>query len=245
VVRGDQSLERRAIQVTVDNTLPSVRLVNPEPNTSYEFVADPLLNDWINYQADAQDNFSMNRVEYYLDNQKVGESTVAPFTFRWNVTLNRGRVSWEPPVYETRVITAADGSIIGTEQITVSYVISVTQPITDPVELATLPPGAPAEKIIGYQKVFSNGLSMIDTALGYTNTHTVHVVAYDSAGNEAKSEPVQVMIVPRREEETDEESEGGDGAYLSPALLPTPTETAFARRQERPPVAVQSRDSGG
>ena len=240
VVRGDQSLERRAIQVTVDNTAPAVRLINPEPNSSYEFVPDPLLNDWINYQADAQDNFSMNRVEYYLDNQKVGESTVAPFTFRWNVTLNRGRVTWEPPVYETRNITAADGSVVGTELITVSYVISVTQPITDPVELAALPPGAPPEKIIGYQKVFSNGLTMIDTALGYTNTHTVHVVAYDSAGNESKSEAVQVQIVPRREEKTEEE---GDGAYLSPALLPT--ETAFARRQETPPVAVHSRDSGG
>jgi membrane carboxypeptidase/penicillin-binding protein len=245
VVKGDQSLERRAIQVTVDNTPPSVELINPEPNSTYEYVPDPLLNDWINYQVDAKDNFSMSRVEYFLDNQKVGESTVAPFTFRWNVVLTKTRVTWEPPIYETKVITAADGSVTGTEVITVSYVVSVTQPITDPAELAALPPGSLPEKFIGYRKVFSNGLSLIDTTLGYSDTHQVHVVAYDSAGNETKSGTVEVTIIPKREEKTEEKEtpEGEDGgAYLLPGFLPA--EIAFARRSQ-PPVAVQSRDMGG
>jgi membrane carboxypeptidase/penicillin-binding protein len=238
VVKGDQSLERRAVQVTVDNTPPTVAVINPEPDSVYEYDPDPLLNDWINFQVDAQDNFSMNRVEYFLDNQKVGESTVAPFTLRWNVSLTQTQIQWEPPVYETRIVTSPDGAISTTEQITLTYVVTVTQPITDPAELAALPPGFAPEKFIGYQKVFSNGWTLIDTTTGYSETHLVHVVAYDSAGNEAKSEPVSVLIIPRPEEpdqdedEAGEETGDGDGAYLTPTH--DPRQNAFVQRRDPP-----------
>jgi hypothetical protein len=244
VVRGDQSLERQAVQVTIDNTPPRVEFINPEPDTVYEYVPDPLLNDWINFQADASDNFSMNRVEYFLDNQKVGESTVAPYTLRWNVNLSQASVKWEPPVYETRVITQTDGSVI-TERITLTHVITVTQPITDPAELAALPPGSLPEKFIGYQKVFSNGLTLINTSLGYSQTHQLHVVAHDSAGNETKSEPVRVVIIPKpKEQDKNEEDEGdGDGAYLIPAM--TGDETALLRHREGPVTIRPGGDRGG
>ncbi|MCB0191427.1 MAG: transglycosylase domain-containing protein [Anaerolineae bacterium] len=220
VVRGDQSLERRAVQVTVDNTPPSVQLINPELDTVYEANADPLLNDWVNFQADANDNFSMSRVEYYVDNRKVGESTVAPFTFRWNVDITPSRVVWEAPVYQTTPITGSGGSITGTQPITLSQVISVTRPITDPEQIAALPEGFSPQQFIGYQKVYSGGLTLIETTFGYTETHLVHVVAYDSAGNKTESEKVRIRVIPEQEEEEDEDEEAadedGEAYYLPP-----------------------------
>lgn len=208
VVRGDQSLERRSLQVTVDNTPPQIELINPEPDAVYEYNPDPLLNDWINFQVEASDNFSINRVEYFMDNQKIGESTVAPHTLRWNVILTETNLIWEEPIFETTVITLPDGVITETQGLTLTQVVTVTEPITDPAELAALAPGEPPEKFIGYQKVFSGGLTLINTTYGYTETHQVHAVAYDSAGNETKTEPVRVLIIPKKEEEEQEDADG-------------------------------------
>jgi membrane peptidoglycan carboxypeptidase len=214
VVRGDQSLERRSLQVTVDNTPPEVELINPEPDTAYEYNPDPLLNDWINFQVDAKDNFSISRVEYFMDNQKIGESTVAPYTLRWNAILTPTRLAWEAPVTQTEVITLPDGTITGTQNITLTHVITLTEPITDPQALAALSPGAPPERNIGYQKVFSGGLNIISTTLYYTETHLIHVIAYDSAGNKTKTEPIRVQVAPKKEEE--EEKEEGEAYRLPP-----------------------------
>lgn len=230
VVRGDQSLERRSLQVTVDNTPPEIEMINPEPDAEYERHEDDLLNDWINFQVDAKDNFAISRVDYFLDNKKIGESTVAPHTLRWNVVLTETEVLWQAPVLTpTQVITLPDGAITGTEMITLSYVITVTEPITDPVELAALEPDEPPERKIGYQKVFSDGLTMINTTYGYTETHLVHAVTIDAAGNETKTEPVRVIIIPKKEDEEEEAEEGeaddGSGAYYLPPLhrhLPLP-----------------------
>ncbi|MCB9098160.1 MAG: transglycosylase domain-containing protein [Anaerolineales bacterium] len=221
VVRGDQSLERRSVQVTVDNTPPTVNLINPEPDTVYEANANALLNDWVNFQVDANDNFSMSRVEYYIDNAKVGESTVAPFTFRWNVDITPKHVIWEAPIYETQAITGANGTITGTQQFTITRVMSVTQPINDPEILANLPEGVSAQEFIGYQKVFSGGLTLIETRFGYTETHLAHVVAYDSAGNKAESERVRIRVIPEQEDKEEnkeggEADEDGEAYYLPP-----------------------------
>jgi hypothetical protein len=233
VVKADQSLERRAIQVTIDNTPPAVTLVNPEPNVVYEFNPDPLLNDWINYQADAKDNFSIGRVEYFLDNQKVGESTVAPYTLRWNVNLTPRSIQWEAPVYETRTITNPDGTLT-TEVITLTHVISYTEPIT-PAEGEIV---EVSEQFVGYQKIFSDGLTLMTTQEGYAEGHLLHVVAYDSAGNEAKSGEVRVRVVPKPKEEEEEEEEGEEATDDSQGyLLPGPyrREEPFAWYLELPP----------
>ncbi len=220
VVRGDQSLERRSLQVTVDNTPPEVEVINPEPNTTYERDLDPLANDWINFQVDATDNFVINRVEYYMDNEKIGEGTVAPYTFRWNAILTETLLTYESPVTQTEIITQPDGSLIESPSITLTYVVTITEPITDPVKLAELGPDELPEINIGYQKIYSAGLTVISTTYGYTETHLVHIIAYDAAGNEAKTEPIPVQVIPRKEEEEEEEGEDDSGAYLLPLHLP-------------------------
>jgi membrane peptidoglycan carboxypeptidase len=215
VVRGDQSVERKAVQVTVDNTPPEVEIINPEPERVYVMEDD----EWINFQVDAIDNFSMNRVEYFMDNQKIGESTVTPYTLRWNIVMTDAQVEWETPVTQSVVITQPDGSTVKTgESITLTHVITVTEPITDPAELAALPLDKPPEKVIGYQKIYSDGLTLISTTLGYTETHLIHVVAYDSAGNETKTEPIQVLIIHKEEEEEEEPVADDSEAFVLPSI---------------------------
>jgi membrane peptidoglycan carboxypeptidase len=216
VVRGDQSFERRAIQVTVDNTPPELALINPEPDSVYEFHPDDLLNDWVNFQVDAEDNLSMNRVEYFIDNRKIGETTVAPFTLRWTVEMTQTSITYEPPVFKTPDVLTNSIALTETQPITLSYVISVTTPITDPEELSLSFPET--EKIIGYQKIFSGGHTIIDIRDTYTETHQVHVVAHDSAGNESKSDPVTIIVIPKKEDEDEEPPGGDDEAWLSPLV---------------------------
>lgn len=204
VVRGDQNIERKSTQVTVDNTPPVVELINPEPEKVYVQEDD----EWINFQVDAADNFSMSQIEYFMDNKKIGESTVAPYTLRWNIVMSDTRVTWGPTITRPVVITQPDGSIVPTGQyITLTQVISVTRPVTDPVELANWPEDKAPVKLIGYQKVFSGGMSIISTTTSYTETHLIHVVAHDSAGNETKTEPVRVQIIHKKEEEKEKEGE--------------------------------------
>ncbi len=217
VVRGDQNIERKAVQVTVDNTPPQVEMINPEPDKLYVMEDD----EWINLQVDARDNFSMNRVEFFMDNEKIGESTVAPYTLRWNIVMTDTPITrLEAPIVQPVVISQPDGSLLETgEFITLTHVVTVTQPVTDPVELANWPPDLLPEKFIGYQKVFSGGFSIISTTVGYTETHLIHVVAHDSAGNETKSEPVQVLIIHKEEEEKEETATEQDQAFRA---LPAP-----------------------
>jgi hypothetical protein len=113
---------------------------------------------------------------------------------------------------------------------TISEVISVTQTITDPAELANWPADMAPEKWIGYQKVYSGGFSIISTTLNYTETHLIHVVAYDSAGNEAKTEPVRIQV--RHKEEEKEEEEGADQSqgYLLPPIYRERSPFAWQRR---------------
>jgi membrane carboxypeptidase/penicillin-binding protein len=218
VVRGDQSLERKAVQVTVDNTPPQVEMLNPEPDKLYVMEDD----EWINLQVDAVDNFSMNRVEYFMDSQKIGESTVAPYTLRWNIVMTDTKVYYERPVTRSVVITQPDGSLIGTGQtITLTHVVSVTQPITDPTVLATWPTNLAPVQAIGYQKIYSGGLTIISTTLGYTETHLLHVIAYDSAGNETKTEPIRVLITHKKEEEKEKKADkdNSQGYLETPAFI--------------------------
>jgi hypothetical protein len=228
IVKGDQGIERKAVQVTVDNTPPTVEIINPEPDKLYRMEDDL----WINMQADAVDNFSMNRVEFFIDNTKIGESTVSPYTWRWNISMADIPIKYqEAPVVQPVVITQPDGSITTTGFITVSQVLTVTQIITDPAELANWPADYAPEKWIGYQKVFSGGMSIISTTLGYTETHLLHVVAYDSAGNEAKTEPIRIQIMHQEKKEDDEEEAADESqGYLLPPVYRQRAPFAWQRR---------------
>jgi chitinase len=78
-VRHDQSFEQATIQVTVDNTAPEIYLSFPLADQEFFWPDD----EWVTIQPLVQDNLSMDRVEFFVDNQMVGSSSVAPFTYQW------------------------------------------------------------------------------------------------------------------------------------------------------------------
>ena len=82
VNRADGSFEEVSVPVTVDNTPPSAHIVFPIPNQSI-FTDD----EWVIIQAFAEDDISIDRVEFYIDNADVpfAVKTVPPFTEKWTI----------------------------------------------------------------------------------------------------------------------------------------------------------------
>lgn len=221
VVRGDSSFERFATQVTVDNTPPAASIINPEDQRTYIMELD----EYINLQVDAEDNFAMDRVEYYFNNQKVAETTVAPYSIRWPIEMQDLQITWEEPVIEEKPRLNPDGSpILGEDgQPLPPQVFTVTEvmPVLSPDEAVFL----------GYTKVFSGGFQIIQDTGGYTESHQIHVVAYDAAGNKVESEPVRVYVAHEREDEEDEDAAQTDARRLEDApLMPAPPQAVAPPR---------------
>jgi membrane carboxypeptidase/penicillin-binding protein PbpC len=86
VVRNDGSSQSNEVRVVVDNGAPNVKIIHPVNNASYIMEDD----EFVSITADARDDWEMDRVEFYLDDKKLGESTVAPFSLRWNIKMGGG-----------------------------------------------------------------------------------------------------------------------------------------------------------
>ncbi|GAB4474019.1 MAG: PBP1A family penicillin-binding protein [Anaerolineae bacterium] len=78
VVRGNNSVEEFITQVTVDNTPPTVSLLTPADGATFY-----LDDEFVTIQPYVFDNISMDRVEFYVDDQLIATSTIAPFNERW------------------------------------------------------------------------------------------------------------------------------------------------------------------
>jgi membrane peptidoglycan carboxypeptidase len=78
---NDNTAENGTIQVTVDNTPPTVTLTAGEPGRIYTLPNDQV----ISLVADVQDTYTVSRVEFYQDGQFLGSDTEYPFGFNWNI----------------------------------------------------------------------------------------------------------------------------------------------------------------
>ncbi|MBI1800496.1 MAG: hypothetical protein HYR71_02565 [Chloroflexi bacterium] len=169
VVEGNGNRKQSSAQVNVDNKPPTVKLLNPSPNEIY-IMED---KEWVNIQADARDNVSMDRVEFFLDGKSIGFNTVAPYTRRWTITMiDKPPVKDEPPVTKIEEVVGPDG-IKRQVEVTVSEVISV------------------AGQLI---RKYDSGATVILDSGGYTETHIIHVVAYDAAGASTESPKVTIQV---------------------------------------------------
>ena len=184
VVRGDGGVQDSAIQVTVDTISPTITLIHPEEGDLYVMEDD----EWVNIQADATDNAYMDRVEFFLDNNMFASSTVAPYNEKWTITMSdtipiRGLV-----ITRTESITdGITGAIIGEQVITETEVLS-----------EVLPSGG-----VRYTQWFESGRGIISDTLGYTETHLIHVKAYDAAGNQIETEKIRIWVTHRKDDEED------------------------------------------
>lgn len=174
VVDHDQTVKRSIIQVTVDNTPPKVKIIHPEDGDIYVMEQD----EWVNIQAHATDNISMDRVEFYLDNNKIGESSVPPYSLKWTIKMSDTIPAPGTVITALVPVTNPDGSISWQE-------ITLAQSF---VEGQT------------YKLVFSNGMTIISDTAGYTETHVIHVIAYDSAGNSTQSNQIRINVIHEKKE---------------------------------------------
>ncbi len=186
VVDHSQSFRRSTIYVMVDNTPPEAYVGYPWPGRLYELES---ADEWVNLKADVVDNVQIDKVEFYLDDELLDFTVVEPYAIKWILEMKDLKVNPNmPPVYETRTITNPDGSWT-TEQVTVTW-----------VEVS------PDRQTV--TQTWESGFMVIASTDAYTESHLVHVVAYDAAGNETESEKVRFYIIHKPEEE-DEEKESG------------------------------------
>jgi len=133
------------------------------------------------------DNVQIDKVEIYLDNELVDFTVVEPYAVKWvlkmeDVKLNRNM----KPISETRVITNPDGTW-STEEVRVTWV-----EVSEDRKVIT--------------QTWESGFMVISSTVGYTESHLVHVVAFDAAGNQTESEGVRFYIIhePKEKDETNE-----------------------------------------
>ncbi len=84
VVRTDQRVDQAVVQVTLDNTPPQVAITYPQAGQTISAAQEPQLA----LQAQASDPF-LNKVDFYIDNVLVGQSSVAPFGVIWAAKIRR------------------------------------------------------------------------------------------------------------------------------------------------------------
>jgi membrane carboxypeptidase/penicillin-binding protein len=213
VIENSQNYKDATIQVTVDNILPTVELVYPPDGKVYVMEDD----EYVNIKADAKDNVSMDRVEFYLDNRHIETSTVAPYSKKWVIVMSDTVPIEGFAITSTVPITNPDGTI--GEQ-----VITFTQVTTNTFSLVS--PGGVIIEGLNYTQVFSGGMNIISNTLGYTETHQIHVVAYDAAGNSVESGKVQIFVVHKEEEEKKE-------GEAEPTAMMVGREVAYLRKERK------------
>lgn len=200
VTRNDGSTKEGVIQITADNQVPTVRI--EAPADGQRFVTED--NEWISITANATDDWAMDRVDFYLDGRKIGSSTVAPYSRRWDLQL----VGQGAAQTIERPEVQPDGSVITT---------------TVPAAVYALPETGPDGSPTGRRyTVYENGFGFLVGASGaYTETHLIQVKAYDRAGNETASQPVRVFVAKKVEPENN-----------TTGWLPDPLSPAMSRRDE-------------
>ena len=168
-----------SVQVTVDNISPTVTLLHPEDGAAYVMEDD----EWVRVSAEATDGWAMDRVEFYLDGQLFGATTVPPYSQKWTIAMSDTIPVPGAIISETRVITNPDGTVSLGE-------VKVSEVITEP-----------NGRLVWW---FENGRSIISDTHGYTETHVIQVKAYDAAGNVSESEEIRIFVTHEEEEEEEQ-----------------------------------------
>jgi membrane peptidoglycan carboxypeptidase len=79
VVYSDRQVETAVIQVTVDNQAPQVQVTYPTSGQVFVYPG----NRNVNFQAEAQENIEIDRVEWYINGEIAGETRQAPYILPW------------------------------------------------------------------------------------------------------------------------------------------------------------------
>ncbi len=177
VLGHDGGVQTNEVRVVVDNAPPKVEIIHPKDGDHYVMEDDEM----VSITANAEDTWEMDRVEFYLDGTKLGESTVAPYSIRWTIVMSDVLPVFGPPITAMRPVTNPDGTVSLQE-----VVVEETK-----VEQYTRPDGTTAERTIW---ISESGRGVIVEGDVISETHTIKVKAFDRAGNEAESKPIQIIV---------------------------------------------------
>ena len=187
VVENSQNVQQSTLFVTVDNLAPVAAVSYPWPERIYQLETD----EWANLTASVSDNVQIDRVEFYLDDELLDYSVVEPYAIKWDLEMRDQKPNPNmQPVFETRPITDSDG-LAATEEVSVTWV-QVSE------DGATV------------TQTWESGLMVVAHKKLITESHVVHVVAYDAAGNETESEKIRFYVIhkPKEKEKKDEGETG-------------------------------------
>jgi len=97
VVDTDGNQRVDTIPVIVDNRPPTVSLIYPSDDAQFR-----LDDGSITIEADAEDNYAIDRVEFFVDGQSIGISRTSPFATTWRLAAgNAGAHVLEAVAYDT------------------------------------------------------------------------------------------------------------------------------------------------
>lgn len=78
VIYNDQRIENAVIQVTVDNQPPTLKIISPQKGQQFAPNERNIL-----LQAQASDNLSLSRLEFYIDQRQIAYLNQTPFLTYW------------------------------------------------------------------------------------------------------------------------------------------------------------------
>ena len=204
VVEGNGNYRSVRIQVIVDNKPPRVEIIHPPEDAVYTLESD----EWVNIQVDAIDNYAMDRVEFYLDGEQIGYSTVAPFTKKWTIFLTDTVPSLiqDPLVISSTAVITTEEFYIEAQTLFDGKMITVTRSITD-------------MHVITATAALTTGFGVISDTWGYTETHVIHVIGFDAAGNKTESDKIRIFTIHKPEEKKETPTPAPVGALAPPAAV--------------------------
>jgi penicillin-binding protein 1C len=86
-VQNNNNYSQVAIPVTVDNISPTVKVSYPYTKEVFFFKTNN--PEKLRIQAEAKDESAMDRVEFFMDDQPIGVSTIAPHNILWPIVLTK------------------------------------------------------------------------------------------------------------------------------------------------------------
>lgn len=205
VVDGGQ-LRQTAVSVLVDNEPPEARLelstpyritVKRQQDPTYEmeerdYVYRTGEDEWVNITVDALDNTQMSHVEFFMNGVSLGQSTVAPYSLRWDLKSGAPQVSYNfdlPAPVET-----VDGDAIIREEVRqvengLLYERTVTR--GDQVTRTQAVRGADGKLTFRVESPQGS----VSWQEGQSRaSHTIFAIAYDAAGNQAITQTMTVYV---------------------------------------------------
>lgn len=189
--------------LTYDATAPTVAIVYPVSWSTH-------VRDTIEIRADAYDNIQLDRVDFFVNGESLATVEAAPFHVRWYPDTTGGHtvycVAYDAAGNEAHtspvVVTVTTDAQVDLEPPYVALVRPVSWSTFehDTIDIiADADDNTMLDRVIFYAD--GESIATATTAPWHarwfpdtTGYHTVHCVAWDTAGNDARTSPAVVVI---------------------------------------------------